>query len=176
MSVPVKVITWFLLTSALLLTGCATGQYTASPAVAVETHACAATFQSWQQQVEVGDHFDAQTWSPAGFRYLRVNRLLASFSVDELSRAQQKEWLERAHALAVTAWRYEAESMGGNAAQRLPELERCGQAAMARLLADQENWPSLEKPHRCQTAITTWAGCWAVTRWWRRWCAGGLGW
>lgn len=135
----------FLLLVLALLSGCASRQYTPSPTVGAPSRICSDTFHQWQRQVETGNHFDAQTWSPAGFPYLRVNRLLASFPVDELSRAQQAEWLERAHALAVTAWRYEAQSVGGNAAQELPELERCGQAAMARLLDDQDSWRQLEE-------------------------------
>jgi len=86
-----------LLLTLVLLAGCATRQYDPSPAVAIETDTCRNTFEQWQAQVEGGNHFDAQTWSPAGFPYLRVNRLLASFPVDELSAPQRREWLERAH-------------------------------------------------------------------------------
>lgn len=137
-----------LLVTLALVTGCASRQYPSAPPVAVASQGCDDTFRQWQHQVEAGQSFDAQTWSPAGFPYLRVNRLLASFPVDELSREQQTEWLERAHALAVTAWHYEARSMGGNAVKMLPELERCGQAAISRLQDDERGWQPLEEAAR----------------------------
>lgn len=124
-----------LLLATVLLSGCASRQYEASPNVAVADSACRDAFHDWQQQVEAGNHFDAQTWSPEGFPYLRVNRLLASFAVDKLAQPQQEAWLERAQGLAITAWEYEAQSMGAEARHRLPELQRCGEAAMARLLS-----------------------------------------
>lgn len=133
-----------LLLTLVLLAGCASRQYDSLPAVAVETDTCTNTFEQWQEQVEGGNHFDAQTWSPAGFPYLRVNRLLASFPVDELSVPQRRGWLERAHELAVTAWHFEAASLGGNARNLLPELQHCGQAAIAELLESDSRWQQLQ--------------------------------
>jgi len=127
----------------VLLSGCASRQYATSPAVGVETASCSEVFSDWQQRVDAGNHFDAQAWSPPGFPYLRVNRLLASFPVDKLSRPQQQAWLERAHEMAVTAWHHEAASMGNDASAQLPELQRCGQRAMARLLEDDHQWREL---------------------------------
>ena len=129
----------------VVLTGCASRQYQATTAVAVQEPACQQTFQQWQKQVNAGNHFDAQTWSPPGFPYLRVNRLLASFPVAELDSAQQREWLERAQALAVTAWQYEGASMGAAAEQMLPELQRCAQVATTTLMEQGEGWSQLQQ-------------------------------
>ncbi|XKH01765.1 hypothetical protein LG325_03030 [Marinobacter nauticus] len=134
----------------VLLSGCATRQYSASPAVGVETAGCSDLFSDWRQWVDQGNHFDAQAWSPEGFPYLRVNRLLASFPVDKLTQVQREVWLERAQGLATTAWEYEAQSMGGAARHQLPELQRCGEAAVARLLStdDDDQWQRLAQAAR----------------------------
>ncbi|NWO08421.1 MAG: hypothetical protein HLX50_22730 [Alteromonadaceae bacterium] len=129
----------------VMLAGCASRQYQATTAVAVQESVCQQTFQQWQKLVEEGGHYDAQTWSPPGFPYLRVNRLLASFPLVELDSAQQREWFERAQALAVMAWQYEVASMGGAAEQTLPELQRCAQAATQTLMERDEGWRQLQQ-------------------------------
>jgi hypothetical protein len=111
MKLTVRIVSISWLAGLLLLNGCATSQYASSTPVAVEEPSCQQTFQQWQTQADVGNHFDAQTWSPPGFPFLRVNRLLASFPVAELTPAQQQEWLERTQVLALTAWQFEAASM-----------------------------------------------------------------
>ncbi|GHD43669.1 hypothetical protein SAMN05216429_102280 [Marinobacter persicus] len=128
-----------------VLAGCASRQYQATTVVAVQESACQQTFRQWQAMVEAGNHFDAQTWSPPGFPYLRVNRLLASFQVARLDSAQRQEWLKRAQQLALTAWQYEAESLGGTAEQRLPALQRCARLAAETLMEQEDAWAQLQQ-------------------------------
>ena len=129
----------------VVLAGCASRQHQAATAVAIPGPGCQQTFLQWQKQVAAGNHFDAQTWSPPGFPYLRVNRLLSSFPVAELKPAQRQEWLERALRLAATAWQHEAASIGGAGQQRLPELQRCAQLAAKALMEQEEGWEKLQQ-------------------------------
>lgn len=137
-----------LLVGVVLGSGCASLKYSSAPIEAV-TADCDEHFRQWQYDIDPGDHFDAQAWSPPGFPYLRVDRFLASFELSELTPEQREEWLQRAHQKAVTAWSHEADALGGPAHDRLAALRQCGQQAIARLQgsgtgASDKGWHRLE--------------------------------
>ncbi len=136
---------WFLglLLVALVSGGCAPLKYSFTPVEGASSN-CEDLFRNWQQAAFSGNHFDAQAWPPPGFPYLRVDRFLASFEFAQLSTEQRQEWLQRAHRKAVTAWRYEADSLGGNAPGQLAALQECGQQAIAQLQRGGQDWHRLE--------------------------------
>lgn len=125
------------------ISGCASPNYSSMPIESV-TSDCDTLFRAWQQEVVGGNHFDAQAWPPPGFPYLRVNRFLASFEFSGMSAVQRQEWLQRAHRKAVTAWAYEADSLGSVPPDRLAALRQCGQAAIARLQHGGKGWHRLD--------------------------------
>jgi len=125
-----------------VLAGCASRPETYAP-VALMSAACDQQFERWHRQIADQNHQDAQDWSPPGFPFLRVDRLLASFKLTELSKVQRRDWLNRAHVKAREAWRIERQGSPADTSRWLDELDACSAQAIAGLAADNAGWRRL---------------------------------
>ncbi|MEA1080814.1 hypothetical protein [Marinobacter qingdaonensis] len=138
-----RLIGWWLwgLLSLTAVVGCASRPAPLAPALVSD--ACEQQFERWHLQVASQGRKDAQAWSPPGFPYLRVDRLLASFELADLSLAQRRDWLSRAHGKARQAWWFEREGGPANASGWLAGLHACSAQAIAELPEDEASWRRL---------------------------------
>ena len=130
------------LLSLAVLAGCASRPEAQTPA-ALMSAACDQQFERWHRQAADQGRRDAQDWSPPGFPYLRVDRFLASFKLTELSKAQRRDWLSRAHAKARQAWQIERQGSPSDTSNWLDGLDACSAQAIAGLASDNAGWRRL---------------------------------
>jgi len=125
-----------------ILAGCAARPAFHTPVVALPI-TCEQQFERWHSQVATDGRFDAQDWSPPGYPYLRIDRLLASFELADLSLAQRRDWLAHAHDKAQQGWHYEMQGGPAQAAQWLAKLRKCAGLAVAALADNDALWHRL---------------------------------
>lgn len=101
--------------AALVATGCATPGFTPSAHLGSENprlRECAEWYRDLDARVDAARVRDAQDARVAGFPYLRVNRLLASFRNEAAaSEPMLLELIERMHGLDIDARRHEAANL-----------------------------------------------------------------
>lgn len=130
-----------LLALAGLLAACAgTPTMHQPPAVA----ACVQAFKDDDARLADAGIHDAQAAPVAGHPWLRVDRLLASFSGELSKHAQRAAWLQRAAALDAEARALEhARLTVARDTPRERQLTSCRHTLVAAALADDETWPAL---------------------------------
>ncbi len=105
---------------------------------------CTQAFIDDDQRLAAAGIHDAQTTPLAGHPYLRVDRLLASFTDTLTQRAQRDAWLARAAALDAEARALEhARLATPPSAAEVQRLQQCRHTLRAALLADEDAWPPL---------------------------------
>lgn len=138
---------WFAIGLALvilLLTGCSARSLTPPPNGGL-SESCRVAFAAWQAAATQEQSLDAQAHTPPGFPYLRINRFLASYELDDLTAAERHAWLARAHAEAVLGWRFERQGRALSAAPTLADLEACSAPALIALAHRPVLWAHLQQ-------------------------------
>lgn len=105
---------------------------------------CTQAFIDDDHRLAAAGIHDAQTTPLAGYPYLRVDRLLASFTDTLTARAPRDAWLARAAALDAEARALEQARLASPpSAADVQRLQQCRHTLHAALLANEAAWPSL---------------------------------
>jgi hypothetical protein len=109
-----------------------------------EVARCTQAFIDDDKRLAAAGIHDAQTTPLAGYPYLRVDRLLASFTDTLTERAPRDAWLIRAAALDAEARALEQARLATPpSAADVLRLQQCRHTLHAALLADEAAWPPL---------------------------------
>ena len=143
-----------LLSSVGLLAGCA-GTPSIRAVPAAQSHCMQVFIDDDTALARAGIH-DAQTTAIPGYPYLRIDRLLASFTDALATTAQRAAWLERAAALDAQGRALEHARLAVPPDQtRADELQHCRTTLLRALEQDQSAWQALRSAARVPDDYST---------------------
>ncbi len=132
----------------LLLVGC--GVHDAKPSSlppAASVSACRGQLDTLDRQVDRAGVRDVDSVAIPGFPFLRINRLLASFSTESLAPAARQQWLQALAAREAEGRRVELAALGAPA-MTLAEIEACRATLLADLAQDSNAFERLRAAAR----------------------------
>ena len=122
------------------LSACAGNPGRPQPATSDPTQtACLAAFNDADRRVARAGVGDADSAPVAGFPYLRVNRLLASFTITPMDAPRRSTWLARLAALDTDGRKIEMAALGAPTAA----LDHCRRQLVASLVTSGPAWDTL---------------------------------
>jgi hypothetical protein len=127
-----------MLLAAAAAAGCATHDRRLDQALGPEARDCAAWYRALDEQIVAAGVRDAQDSPVAGFPYLRVNRLLASYRAEAAAHpAAFEAWVDRLLDLEIAARRHEIANLPETHRALLPDPDALRRtAACSQVLRD----------------------------------------
>ncbi len=165
-----------------LLGGCVAAPPRQAQVAGDEGAQCREVFREVDHAVARAQVADGMTARVAGFRYLRVNRFLASYAREDMSEARFADWMSRMVALGSHAYAVELANLPADRAEELahalwnidaryawlrPAITECTQRLAALDAADRGRRLALRDVARVADDYATWqrvAGLYWITR------------
>ena len=138
----------------LLLVGCSVREAKPSALPSAATlSACREQLASLDRQVDRADVRDVDSVAIPGLPFLRVNRLLASFSTESLAPAARAQWLQALATLDAEGRRVELAALKAPAAT-MANIDRCRATLLAELTQDSSAFERLRAAARVPDAYS----------------------